>query len=48
MTMYTEVMAPPMLLIDKRNPLSLIEMDHPEWLSKKGEQFATISPLKNM
>jgi hypothetical protein len=29
-------------------PYFLIEMDHPEWVSKKGEQFATISPLRNM
>jgi hypothetical protein len=48
MAMYTEVMAPPMLLIDKRNPLSLIEMDSPEWVSKKGEQIATLNPLRNM
>ncbi len=48
MTMYREIVDSPTVLVDKRKRVGLVEMDDPEWTSKKGEQFATTSPLKNI
>ncbi len=48
MTMYREIVESPTVLIDKRKRVGLVEIDDPEWTSKKGEQFATTSPLKNI
>jgi hypothetical protein len=48
MTMYREIADSPTVLIDKRKRVGLVEMDDPEWTSKKGEHFATTSPLKNI
>jgi hypothetical protein len=48
MTIYREIADSPTVLIDKRKRVGLVEMDDPEWTSKKGEQFATTSPLKNI
>lgn len=46
--MYRELVDSPTVLIDKRKRVGLVEMEDPEWMSKKGEQFATTSPLKHM
>lgn len=48
MTLYREIADSPTVLIDKRKRVGLVEMDDPEWTSKKGERFATTSPLKNI
>jgi hypothetical protein len=36
MTMYREIVESPTVLIDKRKRVGLVEIDDPEWTSKKG------------